>query len=73
MASKIAEATDPKPYDDIEIHAMPRGGYVIQPARGFDPDSDRYCLRQPIAAFSTLAEMLKWLGSNTRCREKEGG
>lgn len=55
---------DDKPHDHLEIHALIHGGYVIREGRfnhGEDWDQNRWNWRQERAAFTTLAEALKWM------------
>lgn len=56
----------PTKHDELVISALPHGGYCV--SSGYNRNYD---MAHRFAAFTTLAEALKWAQSNMRCREKE--
>jgi hypothetical protein len=65
-----------KPHDHLEIHALVDGGYVIREGH-FDgamldqSNEARWYWRQERAAFSTLADALKWLATQMVSKSPE--
>lgn len=66
-------STDTEIHDHLELHSLVDGGYVVR--RGhFDQHFDQHLgdnqgvARNECAAFTTLAEALRWIGTHIRDR-----